>query len=119
MLAATLLVGLGSALGGMARFLLTAGGEAAGLPTPWTTLAINAVGSFAIGALYAQADPASLRAQFVGIGILGGFTTFSAFSWQTLRLLQERQLATAAALIAASLALGLLGAWAGWAVARR
>ena len=68
---------------------------------PWGTLTVNVVGSCLIGAIFGLLEPTSrfvvsneTRAvvnQFFMVGVLGGFTTFSAFSLQTLSLLREQQ----------------------------
>lgn len=119
---AYLLIAAGSALGGMARYwcsgLVT---EAIGGPFPWGTLAVNVVGSFVIGA-FAAATMAEGRwlvspnvQRFVTIGILGGFTTFSAFSLQTLELLRAGDVWRAGSNIVLSVALCLVAVWAGHA----
>lgn len=86
---------LGSGLGGLLRYLLS-GWIAArvGQTFPWGTLTVNVIGSFAIGLLAALTDSQrwignpEIR-QFLMLGILGGFTTYSSFSLQTLRLMQD------------------------------
>lgn len=88
-----LLVALGSALGGVLRFALTRLiPPAAGLPL--ATILINILGSFVIGyvatlTLATGRHPASENTRlFLMVGLCGGFTTFSAFSLQTLDLLR-------------------------------
>ena len=85
------LVALGSALGGAARFLLAGWvGARLGESFPWGTVLVNVLGSALIGALAAQEEMLSPEArQFLMVGVLGGFTTFSSFSLQTLRLATE------------------------------
>jgi len=125
MAATYLWVAIGSALGGMARFWL-AGAMAAwvGARFPWGTLLINVLGSFVIGATAALTlAPARIAVHpdariFVMVGICGGFTTFSAFSLQTLELLQLGDTAGAFGYISASVALCLAGVWLGWWLAR-
>jgi CrcB protein len=117
-----LAVALGSALGGVTRFLVTGLGEwwlGTGSGSILATVAINIVGSFFIGLTYGLTDR-QLARHFIGVGILGGFTTFSSFSAQTLFLLQEQPPRVGAALlnVGASVALCLLGCWAGWACAQ-
>ncbi len=91
-----LLVGIGSALGGMARYWCT--GWAAsrwGSGFPWGTLLVNVVGSFLIGLLAAWLVPGGRwvlpvpARELLIVGVLGGYTTFSAFSLQTFNLLLE------------------------------
>jgi CrcB protein len=118
-------VALGSALGGMARFWLT-GAVAAwvGARFPWGTLLINILGSLVIGATAAIALPPARLALptdariFVMVGICGGFTTFSAFSLQTLELLQLGDASGAMGYITGSVALCLAAVWLGWWLAR-
>jgi CrcB protein len=116
-------VGLGSGLGGMARYA-TYGLVARlwGATFPWGTLAVNVTGSFVIGWLAAITAPegrflAPVAArQFLMAGVCGGFTTFSTFSLETLRLLNGGELAKALANIGASLLLCLAGVWSGYAL---
>jgi CrcB protein len=113
-------VALGGALGSMARFgLTTAVAAFTGPQFPWGTLLINILGSFVIGWFGALTGsrgtvvvPLDMRI-FVMVGICGGFTTFSAFSLQTLELLQSGEFLWAGAYILGSVALCLLGAWVG------
>ena len=122
---ASLLVFLGSGLGGLARYWLGIGiGQLTGPRLPWGTLLINVLGSFAIGwfgALTAAggrlAAPAEARV-FVMVGVCGGFTTFSSFSLQSLELLQADEFGWAAAYIAGSVCLCLLSVWAGVLIGR-
>lgn len=119
-----LLVAAGGAIGSVLRWWL--GGvvqRASGSPFPWGTLAVNLAGSFAIGwlatlALERALIPPSAR-MFLIVGLLGGFTTFSAFSWENLALLRDGQWATGALFAFGSVALGLLAALAGMALAGR
>lgn len=120
-----LVIAIGSALGGLARYgcgLLAV--ALWGAAFPWGTLIINIVGSFVIGGFATLTGPdgrvyvAPLGRQFVMVGLCGGYTTFSAFSLETLGLLQRRPLA-GASYIALSLVLCLLGVWLGHALARK
>ncbi len=121
-----LYVALGSALGGMARY---GAGMAAvrlwGSGFPWGTILINLVGSFVIGFFGTLTQPggrlpadAGLRI-FVMVGICGGFTTFSAFSLQTLELAQDDAWVAACANIALSVLLCLAAVTAGHLLAAR
>ena len=102
----------------MARFAIhTAVGR--GVPTafPFGTLAVNVIGCFAIGYL-ATALSATLPVReelrlALLVGVLGGFTTFSTFGWETLRLLQTGSWALALVNVVASSTLALLAVWAG------
>lgn len=114
---ALLLVGIGGAAGSILRYLVSMAANAAlGAGFPWGTLAVNATGSAAIGAL------ASLSLQHNGrllllTGLLGGFTTFSAFSLETAQLWQRAPW-LAALYVAASLGGGFAGFAAGQTLAR-
>jgi fluoride exporter len=105
-------VALGGAFGAVARWL-------AGLvvPFPFGTLAVNIAGSLAIGALWVVlADRAGAQALLI-TGVLGGFTTFSAFSLDTLRLIEGGRLGAAGGYVLASVALSLVACAAGlWLV---
>jgi CrcB protein len=120
---AYLWVGLGSALGGVARFWLS--GVIAGRfgkTFPWGTLIVNLSGSLLIGVLFAltaaegRLSPKSHQwvFHFLMMGVCGGYTTFSSFSLQTLNLVQERQWLYAGGNILLSVALCLLGVWLGY-----
>lgn len=113
-------IALGAALGGMLRYWCSGVATRLGAEAfPWGTLFINAAGSAFIGFFAAFTGPdGRLLVQphtrlFVMTGICGGFTTFSTFSLETLRLMQDREWAYASLNIAASLALCLLGVWLG------
>jgi CrcB protein len=119
---AYLWVMLGSALGGGARlYVSTLVARGAGTTFPWGTLVVNLAGCLLVGALGAFFEPASplhvrqdLRV-FLVVGVLGGFTTFSAFSLEALLLVQRGQSAAAVAYVALSLAGCLLVAWLSYA----
>lgn len=117
---ATIWIAVGSAIGGAARYwVLTLVTRIGGGSFPWGTLAVNVTGSMLIGVFAAVVAPQggfvadSASRQFVTLGLLGGFTTFSAFSLQTLQLLHSGHLAGAGANIAVSVAACLLGVWVG------
>jgi len=116
-----LAVALGSALGGAARFCLSVQSVRwFGSGFPYGTLAINIFGSFLIGWFFTATGPdahfearATTRA-FLMSGICGGFTTFSAFSLETLNLALDGFAGRAAAYVALSVALCLLSVWVGF-----
>ncbi|NBB84451.1 MAG: fluoride efflux transporter CrcB [Alphaproteobacteria bacterium] len=103
----TLVVMLGGAIGAGARFWLDRWiSHWADTAFPWGTLACNGLGSFAIGIAFAvlgSGPDAALWRLFLMTGLLGGFTTFSAFSMQTLILVRSGQ--TGAALLNAGASL--------------
>jgi CrcB protein len=115
-----LYVALGGALGSMARFWLAAlVAEILGPQFPWGTILINIVGSFVIGFFATFTGPggrmmASFNTRaFVMVGICGGFTTFSAFSLQTLDLARQDRWLQAGGNVVISVVVCLLAVWAG------
>jgi fluoride exporter len=120
-----LAVAAGGALGSLARFWLAAAmAVLTGARFPWGTLLINLTGSAVIGLVAAitlhpprVAMHPDLRV-FLMVGFCGGFTTFSAFSLQTLELLQAGELGPAGGYILGSVLLCLAGVWVGWALGR-
>lgn len=117
-------VALGSAIGGVARYLL--GGfiqERAGTVFPIQTLAINVTGSFLLGliqrfALDSTAISPEARA-FLTIGVCGGYTTFSTFSLETVRLMEDGDWRRAGLYVAGSVILSIAAALLGIAAARQ
>ena len=114
-------IGLGSALGGMARYGCS--GLAAryiGAAFPWGTLIVNVAGSLIIGflATLAVTDGRLLVSPdaraFLMIGVCGGFTTFSAFSIETLDLARDGDWLWAGANVVLSVVLCLLAVWLGY-----
>ena len=105
-----LLVGMGGALGSMARYWVGTAFNTAGFP--WGTLAVNIVGSAVIGVLAGLGVSVGWRL-FLVTGVLGGFTTFSAFSLET-GLLWERSPTLAAVYVGASVGLGLMAFFLAW-----
>jgi fluoride exporter len=117
-------IAIGSALGGMARHWCTLAATALfGAAFPWGTLFINILGSFVIGFFFAITGPdgrldVSLNTRlFVMTGVCGGYTTFSAFSLQTLSLFQDGAWLRGGAYVAASVVLCLIAVWAGYTLA--
>lgn len=118
--AAWLWVGCGSALGGVGRYACTLAVEqGARSDFPWGTLTVNLLGSALIGllAVLAWTDGRALidgpMRVFLLIGVLGGFTTFSSFSLQSLGLMQAGDWWAAAAYVLGSVLSCLAGVWAG------
>jgi CrcB protein len=112
-------ISLGGALGTLLRFWLNDLISTRAPTFPLGTLAINVLGSFLIGifAIITLPDgrwPTNMvHRQFFMIGICGGFTTFSAFSLQTMELAQRAQWIKAGANVVLSVSLCLLAAWIG------
>ena len=115
------LVALGGALGAPARFLVDAlVAERARGVFPWGTFVVNASGAFLLGILTGLGlhhGLGPLPRAALGTGFCGAYTTFSTFSYETIRLVEEGSLLEAGLNVAASLALGLLGAGAGLGLA--
>ena len=119
-----LYVALGSAIGGVSRYLL--GGLVQRMldtTFPAGTLLVNVSGSFLLGAIirYALETPSltpEIRA-FMTIGICGGYTTFSTFSYEAVALLKDGEWSRAGVYITASVLLSLMGTFLGFALARQ
>ncbi len=114
-------VALGGAIGASARYLTSVGAmRLMGPGFPWGTLAVNVVGSFLMGVLIVVlAQKGGMKAApFLMTGILGGFTTFSAFSLDAFTLYERGQSALAVTYVAASVLLSLVAIAAGVLVTR-
>jgi CrcB protein len=112
----TLWVGLGGALGSIARYHVGRLAAARAPSFPWGTLLVNLAGSLLMGFLLALALRGRVSEEVrlaLGVGVLGGFTTYSSFNAETLALAQAGAWTRAAAYVAVTLvgalALGLLG----------
>ena len=115
------LVAFGGAIGAALRYLANVGAlRLLGPGFPFATLLVNVAGSFLMGLLFvALAETGSGRlGAFVLTGVLGGFTTFSAFSLDTLALVEKGQGALAATYVVASVGLSLVAIVAGLALGR-
>jgi CrcB protein len=117
-------VGAGGCVGSVLRYVLS-GWVHRVLDNPWFpygTLVVNITGSVAIGFLAGLAENRSLFSSdtrlFVFIGLLGGFTTFSSFTVETLSLARNTQFVAALTNVAAQIILGLLAVWFGNLLAR-
>lgn len=114
MLQTLALVALGGALGSVARFLV-----GLAVAFPFGTLAVNVIGSFAIGLLWAsQVDKSGGAMAFLMFGLLGGFTTFSSFSLDVMRLAGDGRMGAAGVYVLASVALSLTACFAGLTLIR-
>jgi CrcB protein len=115
-----LAIAAGGAAGTLARFGISAWMAPAALRFPFATLLINVVGSFLIGWLSGEWSPVkdlTVRAALT-IGFCGGFTTFSTFSIETVRMLHVGEARRAASYVVASVVLSLSAAALGVALAR-
>ncbi len=121
-MAQLLLVGTGGFVGSVARYLVYRA-VARSLPEarfPLDTLIVNVVGCFAIGLLATRTlgsgDTAARH--FLVIGVLGGFTTFSTFGFDTFTLAREQGIAAVLTNVSLQVALGLAAVWAGFFASR-
>jgi CrcB protein len=125
-LTSSLYVALGGAVGSWLRYIvgrlwIRAIGPVAASAFPWATLTVNIAGSFAMGVLAGwlarQGAPAAVGGEswrlLLGVGLLGGFTTFSAFSLELGNFILRGSLGTAAVYMMVSLTAGTAGLFAG------
>lgn len=118
MLKNILLVGLGGAAGSMLRYAFSVWFKHASFPL--ATFLVNIIGSFIIGLVFAY----SLRSEsfatnwrlFLAAGICGGFTTFSAFSLESLQLLQQQRVGIFFVYVIGTVMLGLAATWFGYSL---
>ena len=119
-----LLVGIFGFAGTLARYWLQGVAQRATSSTfPYGTLAVNVLGSFVVGfvatlTLERAALNPTWRAAIL-VGFCGGFTTYSAFAWETFELMRTGDPLRGFANVAAQLVLGLAAAWLGWAAAMK
>jgi fluoride exporter len=107
------LVALGGAVGSVLRYLMVAA-----IGAPWGTAAVNVLGSLMIGVLFIWLGAREGWQLFLMTGLLGGFTTFSAFSLDTLKLIDAGQTVQAATYVLTSVALSLAAVAVGAVLAR-
>ncbi|MGN6194390.1 MAG: fluoride efflux transporter CrcB [Ginsengibacter sp.] len=112
-----LFVGLGSFIGGISRYLVSLFIQNKVLSTfPYGTLAVNIIGCFLIGIIYGFSDRGNMNVEwrlFLATGIMGGFTTFSSFSNETVSMLRDAQYLQAFSYVAFSVIVGLAATFAG------
>jgi CrcB protein len=119
---AYLWVALGGALGSVGRYWLNGIISTYVATFPLGTLVINVTGSFLIGIFGALTIPEGrmdsqtriAATQFLMVGICGGYTTFSSFSWQTLNLLRDREWLYAGGNMVLSVVLCMIAVWLGF-----
>lgn len=111
-------VGAGGAVGSLGRYGLSVWGASLGTRIPYGTLAANAVGCLLMGVVMqvvvVRASLPEGWRLFLAVGLLGGLTTFSTFSYESVALVRQGHPGPAAMYVLGSLAAGLAGAWAGW-----
>ena len=117
-----LLVGAGSMIGGISRYLVSCGLKGVSADYPWATFAVNIAGCLAIGFLWGFLNKfPNVSAQltlFLSVGFCGGFTTFSTFSKESLMLMQNGNYTMFALYAIGSVALGIIAVAAGFMIAK-
>jgi len=118
-----LLVGIGGCLGSILRFWLGSyiGGKM-GARFPYGTLVVNITGSFLVGLVFAFL---TVKTQWspnwrylIPIGFIGGYTTFSSFEYETLRMIQDGQIGLGLLYVATSVVIGFVAVWGGMIAGR-
>jgi len=112
-----LAIGAGSFIGGISRYLVSLFIQSRVDTTfPFGTLTVNVVGCFLIGVVFGFADRGNMSQEwrlFLATGILGGFTTFSAFSNETVGMMRDGQFWYASSYVVSSIVLGLVATFIG------
>lgn len=121
---AWLAVGAGGAIGALARYGVGLAAERfLGSAWPWGTLSVNTVGGLLMGVLVgvlgARGGGGETARLLLGVGVLGGFTTFSAFSLEVALMIERRAWVSAGGYVLASILLSVAALFAGMWVARR
>ena len=120
---AYLLAALGGALGALGRWALAEALPSSPTGWPWATLLVNLSGCFLIGALLAvlagRSPEPSWARPLLGVGVLGGYTTYSAFAVEVVRLVEDGSFAVAAAYLLVSVVGGVAAVVLGTSVVRR
>jgi fluoride exporter len=115
-------VGIGGFLGAVARYVVgTYIGSHYGARFPYGTFVINMSGSFLIGfilALLSRTTASPYWRYLIPIGFIGAYTTFSTFEYETLRAIQDGQIASGLLNVALSVTVGFAAVWAGAAIGR-
>jgi CrcB protein len=106
-------VALGGAIGSVLRYLTVAA-----LGAPWAVAAVNVVGSFAMGVMFVALSTRTHLSPLLMAGVLGGFTTFSAFSLDAMKLWQSGQALQAVLYVSGSVFFSLLAVALGAALAK-
>ena len=127
-MASSLYVALGGGIGAWLRYIVgrawtLAIGPVAASAFPWATLSVNLIGSFAMGLLAGWLARFGAHGEgwrlLLGVGVLGGFTTFSAFSLETALMIERRTYGQAFSYAAASVLLSISALFVGLLLARR
>jgi fluoride exporter len=118
-----LMVAMGGAVGSTLRFWVGGSvGDRLGTRFPYGTFVVNCTGSFLIGLVITLiSERANLNPNWrylIGVGFIGGYTTFSAFEYETFQSLQDGKMLIASLNVILSVAVGLICVWLGVAAAR-
>ncbi len=112
-----LMIGIGGFIGSISRYLISLFVQNKFLSTfPFGTFSVNIIGCFLIGIVYALSERGNVNVEwrlFLATGILGGFTTFSSFSNETVSMLRDAQYGYAVLYVSASVIIGLLATFCG------
>lgn len=112
-----LIIGIGGFIGTIFRYIISIGIQNKFLSSyPFGTFTVNIIGCFLIGIIYALSDRGNISVEwrlFIATGILGGFTTFSSFSNETVSMLRDAQYGFALLYVLSSVTIGILATFAG------
>ena len=112
-----LMIGIGGFIGTIFRYIISIGIQNKFLSVyPFGTFTVNIIGCFLIGIVYALSDRGNIPVEwrlFIATGILGGFTTFSSFSSETVSLLRDSQYSFAFLYVFGTVFIGILATFAG------
>jgi len=115
-----LAIGTGSFIGGAGRYILSQIIQQKYISAfPWATFCVNIIGCLLIGIVFGISERGNINSEwrlFLATGVLGGFTTFSAFSNETFGLIRTGYYGYAVIYILASVLVGLLATWMGYAL---
>jgi CrcB protein len=115
-------IGLGGALGALARYSVELAGNVSPSAFPWPTLSVNVSGAFALGLAVAvlgdRARPTPYLRAFVTIGLLGGYTTFSTWTVETVVLVRHHAVWTAVVYALLTVVVGIAAVFLGGAAGR-
>lgn len=117
-----LMIGIGSFIGGVCRYLMSIFIQNKFLSTfPYGTFAVNVIGCFLIGLVYALSEKGNVSMEwrlFFATGVLGGFTTFSSFSNDTIGMMRDGQYLPAFTYVACSVIIGLVATFIGISITK-
>jgi CrcB protein len=118
MVASEVAIAAGAAAGALARWKVTTIGTAYGV-TPWSTVGINMVGSFILGGALAQPTLPPRVSLLVGTGFCGAFTTFSTFSVDVVKFLEQKRYRAAAVYVLSTNALSIGASFVGYTLLKK